>query len=227
MLAPPSTAYVQVELNVDGRRTGLVSGAKVSRARVVVTENDVYRSTRLFGVLSAAQARPRLTCYVNLLHLGYTAVHASMSISQDSAATIVCKEIFDGASNPSDEGTWTIVYSARSLVHYFFTFFLLYVLDRCSTTGWFSSLAADCHPHFQLPPPFLIFSFPFSLSSFLFVFPSFFFCLSLILGNERFGNHRPDARFILSCGVCSPSISGSSGLSTNRTTKQLISLAKG
>lgn len=52
--------------------TGLVSGAKTSRVHAsVVTENDVHRSTRLFGVLPAVQARPRLTCYVNLLHLGY------------------------------------------------------------------------------------------------------------------------------------------------------------
>lgn len=35
-----------------------------------------------------------------------SAVRASMSISQESAATIVCKEIFDGVSHPSDEGTW-------------------------------------------------------------------------------------------------------------------------
>lgn len=34
VLVPPSTAYVQVGLNIDCRRTGLVGGAKVSRARV-------------------------------------------------------------------------------------------------------------------------------------------------------------------------------------------------
>ena len=91
-----------------------------------------------------------------------TAVRASsMSISQESAATIVCKEIFDGVSHPSDEGTWKnhefkitdhrMPASSNPSFH-------LWCHDR-SSTGWFSSRLSS-----TLPAPSLSLSLSFSFS---------------------------------------------------------------
>lgn len=155
-----------------------------------------------------------------------------MSVSQESAATIVCKEIFDGTSHPSDEGTWTSVnfHPLPSSSLFFFPLFpssslsprsapvlcLPSSLDRCST-GWFSSLATDCHPHFRLSPPPLSLTLSCSLSG------------SSILGHDDddlviAASLRGIFRLIARLPTTSP---GSFAPAMNQTTKRLISSTKG
>lgn len=103
-----------------------------------------------------------------------SAVRASMSISQESAATIVCKEIFDGVSHPSDEGTWKNHEFKTTVCHQPPpTHPSIFGVTIDLVRGGF---LRDCHPHFRLP---------FSLFLSLSFSPSL-----LILGKEGdwFGN---------------------------------------